>query len=196
MNQDRGRAPVGQRLRDAFLKPPDPSKAQGAPARRSVEELEAAAKSADDKERLVGLIGAPFAAAISMLVISALIDNDPPATLHHHVNRAHVSVSLYHDLLLVLLALSIAMLALAWFRKRLFLGMVMALFGLAVFNLRYWGFGIPYILAGAWLLVRAYRTQRDLREATGGSGASTSPSGRPSASRRYTPPRARSRSGA
>ena len=41
--------------------------------------------------------------------------------------------------------------------------MVMALYGLAVFNLHYWGFGVPFILAGAWLLVRAYRLQRDLQ---------------------------------
>ena len=59
------------------------------------------------------------------------------------------------------------MLAFAWFRKRLYLGMVIALYGLAVFNLHYWGFGIPFVMAGAWLLVRAYRLQRDLRVATG-----------------------------
>jgi hypothetical protein len=135
---------------------------------RSIEELEASARSADDKERLVGLLGAPFAAAIGLLIIDALITNDPPALLKNgQVNRLHVSTSLYHELLIVLVVLSVAILVTAFFRKRLYLGIAMASYGLAVFNLHYWGFGIPYLLAGSWYLVRAYRIQRDLREATG-----------------------------
>jgi hypothetical protein len=65
-----------------------------------------------------------------------------------------------------------------------------------VFNLHYWGFGVPFILGGAWLLVRAYRLQRDLREAT---GEVASRRGRPSGgtpsratvaqrNKRYAPP--------
>ena len=80
-----------------------------------------------------------------------------------------MNLSLYHELSLVLLGLSVVMLATAFFRKRLYLGIVMALYGLAIFNLRYWGFGIPFVLVAAWLLVRAFRLQRDLREATGDS---------------------------
>jgi hypothetical protein len=77
----------------------------------------------------------------------------------------------------------------------------MALYGLSLFNLPpYWGFGIPYILAGAWLLVRAYRLQRDLREATGqtpsrpgsqgrqGRGRRPTDTSRPRPNKRYTPP--------
>ncbi len=45
-----------------------------------VDEIEAAIKRADDKERLVGLIAAPVAAAIELIVTQARIDNDPPAT--------------------------------------------------------------------------------------------------------------------
>ena len=87
------------------------------------------------------------------------------------------------------------MLVTAWFRKRMYLGICMALYGLAIFNLHYWGFGIPYVLGGAWLLVRAYRLQRELREATGDrrrrrrAGRAAAPgSRRPSANKRYTPP--------
>ena len=72
-----------------------------------------------------------------------------------------------HELELVFLGLAAVMLVSAYFRKRLFLGIAMALYGLAIFNLHYWGFGVPFIMVGAWLLVRAYRAQRDLREATG-----------------------------
>lgn len=195
----REKAPLGTRLKDAMLKPADPEKTAKSKASEkelSVEELEAASKSADDKERLVGLMAAPFAAAIGILVISALVSNDPPAFLKDgQPNKLHVSISLYHDLTLVLLGLALLMLVTAWFRKRLYLGMIMALYGLAIFNLHYWGFGIPFILCAAWLLVRSYRIQRDLKAATGGSPSAGSRAGsrgnepqRPHQSKRYTPP--------
>ena len=112
-----------------------------------------AVRSATDKERLIGLLAAPLGAAIGILVITALIDNDPPAHLKNgQLNRLHVSLSVYHELFFVLLGLSILILVMAMLRKRLFLGITMALYGLAVFNLHYWGFGVPFILAGAWLL--------------------------------------------
>jgi hypothetical protein len=190
-----GKPALGQRLKSAFLKPEDPE----APPRksgtevptRSVEELEVAAKSADDKERLIGLFAAPFAAIIGILVITDLIDHDP------RTGRLHVSISLYHELTLVLLGLAVVMLATAWFRKRLYLAITMALYGLAIFNLHYWGFGVPYVFVGAWLMVRSYRLQRDLREATGGkqSRASRSATGAgPLPSKRYTPPTSRTKS--
>jgi hypothetical protein len=121
-------------------------------------------------------------------VISALIANDPSALLKNgQVNRLHVSLSLYHDLGGVLLGLSVLMLVVAMLRKRLYLGIVMALYGLAVFNLHYWGFGVPFIMGGAWLLVRAYRLQRDLNEATGEPGGAKRSAG--GARLGSTPPR-------
>jgi hypothetical protein len=153
--------------------------------------------AADDKERLFGLIAAPLAAAIALIVVAALISNDPPALLKNgQVNRLHVSTSLYEALAGVLVALSVAMLVTALLRKRVLLGIVMALYGLAMFNLRYWGFGIPFILVGAWLLVRAYRIQRELREASAAepaisSSAASSAAPRrsgPQPSKRYTAP--------
>ena len=188
------KAPLGERLRGAVLKPADPgapSAGQAAPKPLPVEELEAAVKSADDKERLVGLLAAPFAAMIGILVINDLIAHDPAAHLKNGaVNRLHVSVTLYHNLELVLLGLSVLMLVTAWFRKRMFLGVVMAMYGLAIFNLKYWGFGVPFVLAAAWLLVRSYRLQRDLRVATSASPTRTSGGGsstRSGPNKRYTP---------
>jgi hypothetical protein len=82
-------------------------------------------------------------------------------------------------------------------RKRMFLGIALALYGLAVFNLHYWGFGVPFLMAGAWYLVRAYRLNQELKRV---GGADVSPSrnssrqatlsngSRPRASKRYTPP--------
>ena len=186
--------PLADRLKRVFLKPVDPEKVATATAAkpRTVEELESASKSADDKERLIGLLAAPFAAAIGILVISALISNDPAAHFKNGtVNKLHVNVTIYHDLLFVLLGLSVLMLVMAWFRKRMYLGIVMALYGLAIFNLHYWGFGVPFILVAAWLLVRAYRLQRDLKEATNGPRSTASGALRPQASKRYTPPTSR-----
>ncbi|MGH9029667.1 MAG: hypothetical protein ACRDV4_08650, partial [Acidimicrobiales bacterium] len=92
--------PLGDRLRRAVLKPADPAatRARG-PSEKPVpvEELEVAAKSANDKERLIGLIAAPFAAAIGVLVTGTLIDNDPPVLRNGHLNKLHVNVSVYHD---------------------------------------------------------------------------------------------------
>jgi hypothetical protein len=194
------------RLRSAFLKPIEDAPAstsKGSDGQRSVEELARAARSADDKERLIGLLAAPAAAAIGLLVIGALIANDPPALLKTgHINRLHVNPSIYYDLTGVLLGLSILMLAMAMFRKRLYLGIVMALYGLTIFNLHYWGFGVPFLMAGSWLLVRSYRLQRDLREATAGDGSTQSTrvsrglkssASSPRASKRYTPPTPRRR---
>jgi hypothetical protein len=195
------KAPLGERLRNLVLKPVGTdtvSTAQSA-GPPSIEELVANVRSANDKERLIGLVAAPVAAAIGILVISALIINDPPARLKNgQIDPLHVSLPLYHDLGGVILALSVLMLVTAMWRKRVYLGIVTALYGLAIFNLHYWGFGVPFILVSAWLLVRAYRLQRDLREATEGNlsgtgaqrrgGSATPRRSSPKPNRRYTPP--------
>lgn len=181
------------------MKPEDPD---AAPAKvketpQSVEELEELVRKADDKERAIGLVAAPVAAAIGFIVIHALVANDPAQHLQNgRINPHYVSVSLYDDVFVVLLVLSLLMLTMAMLRKRLFLGIATALYGLAIFNLHYWGFGIPFIICAAWYLVRAYRLQRALREATGGSpprfgsrstSSGTSYKSSPGPSKRYTP---------
>ena len=200
---DQGGRPLRERLRSSFLRPVedgDGARAATSGERPSPAELEASVKSANDKERFIGLLAAPFAAAIAILVVGALITNDPPARLGNgQLNSLHVSLSLYRDLGGVLIVLSILMLATAMWRKRLLLGIVTALYGLGIFNLHYWGFGVPFIMLSAWLLVRAYRVQRDLREATAqaAKGAARRPGAGgllprtpPNPSRRYTPPAA------
>ncbi len=188
---------LGSRLRNAMLKPTAGDGSLGGTKGghaepTTVAELEAAVKQADDKERLVGLIAAPLATAIGLLVVGSLIANDPKALLSNGaINPAHVNPSLYVELGGVAIALAVLMLVLAWLRKRLYLGITMALYGLSIFNLHFWGFGIPYILGGAWLLVRAYRLQSKLKEARG-TDIDTS-AGRPQLNKRYTPPTTSSR---
>jgi hypothetical protein len=183
-----------QRLSRLVLKPA-PADASPAPVapKPSVEELEDANRFANDKERLIGLLAAPVGALIAFLVIHADVGEDPVQFLKNGAtNPKYTSVAVYHELLLVLLVLCVLLMVAAWFRKRLFMGVLTALYGLAIFNLHWWGFGVPFVLVGAWYLVRAYRAQRDLKEATGGRTRGTGGSGTaPMASKRYTPPSAR-----
>ena len=158
----------------------------------TVPEIEAVIKRSNDKERLVGLLVAPLAAAIGFLVTTALVANDPKALLSNgQINPHHVNPTLYTEFGLLAMALSIVMLSLAWFRKRTFFGIASAMYGLSLFNLHYWGFGVPYILIGSWYLVRSYRLQQKLKLAKAGDDPGFGPSAaRPPSSKRYTPPAA------
>ena len=182
------------RLVNAMVKPPDPDSAikTGDEGPTTVAELEEAVRRADDKERLIGLLAAPIAAMIGLLVTEGRLADNPKATLANgQVNALHVNPSTLVEFGAIAIVLGVVMLATAWFRKRLYLGMVMALYGLSLFNLHYWGFGVPYILFGSWYLVRAYRLQSKLKEAKaaeGGGPAAAGPSVRPAQSKRYTPP--------
>ena len=163
----------------------DPSEA---PEERPAAEVEADIRRANDKERAIGLVAAPVAAALAFIIDAALISNDPKT------GPKHVDPSLYHSLLFVMLGLSALILVTALWRKRLFLGMALALYGLATFNLHYWGFGVPFLLAGAWYLVRAYRLQQELKKldaggpAPGRKSAPPTNGSRPRRNKRYTPP--------
>lgn len=169
-----------ERLKYAMVRPDDEPHDAGPPEARSVDEIQADIAQANDKERAIGLIAAPIAALVGLVISSASID---------YARTHHQSVTVYDELTYVLLGLSVLILATAWWRKRLFLGITMALYGLAVFNLRYWGFGVPFVMVGAWYLVRAYRFQQELKRTTALDGPRTrTNSARPRPNRRYTPP--------
>jgi hypothetical protein len=174
-----------QRVRYTMVKPDDDPTSKSKEEELTVEELEAKIATADDRERAVGLVAAPVGALIGLLVSNNLID---------HAKTLHQSTSVYETLTYVLLGMSVLMLVAAWRRKRLFLGILLALLGLSLFNLHGYGFAIPFLFAGAWLLVRAYRLQQRLKLATGsGPGAPRRPSRTrqdgvlPRPNKRYTP---------
>jgi hypothetical protein len=182
-----------QRLRYTMVKPDDDGKVKVDEPQLSREELEATIARADDRERNIGLVAAPVGAIVALFVSADLI---------HHAQQTGQSTSEFQTLTFVLLAMAILMLATSWLRKRLFIGITMALFGLGIFNLHYWGFGLPFVIGGAWYLVRAWRLQSKLKLAGGGSGrnygppnSKVSPNRLPSAggvlprpNKRYTPP--------
>ena len=176
------------RLRDAALKPENPeaaARSRGA-YELSGEELEIEERRANDKERAIGLLAGPLATIITFLVVHHLVVNDPSARLSDGaVNKLHVSLSTYSHLFIVLIILSFGISAMALWRKRLFMGIVTSLYGLAIFNLHYWGFGVPFVMVGAWYLVRTYRLHRNVKESTAGGLSVTSG---PASSKRYTPP--------
>jgi hypothetical protein len=176
------------RLRYTVVDPNDPRAAGPKGAYElSGEELEREEMRANDKERAIGLLAGPVATIIAFLVVNDRAAHNPPAYLSSGaINPQHVSPSSYEEVLLVLLILSFGITGMALWRKRLFLGIVTALYGLTIFNFGWWGFGLPFILVGAWYLVRSYRLHRNLSQSTAdGPSATARP---PSKSRRYTPP--------
>jgi len=177
MPRDPDKPSLSDRFTRAVIKA-DSTERTDDPGPQSVEEIEEAIARADDKERLIGLIAAPLAGAIGLLVSQSL---------NAHTAKPSSATQI---LALSLLVLAAVMLASAWFRKRLYLGIAMALYGLSIFNLKFWGFGIPYLLFGSWYLVRAYRLQQKLKLAQGddGTGAGGAPTRRAEPNKRYTPP--------
>jgi hypothetical protein len=189
LDRGQGKPSLTVRLREAVMRPEDRDerqKARGA-YELSGRELEIEEKRVNDKERAIGLLVGPLATLIAFLVIHELVASDPPARLSDGaINRLHVNVSTYSDLFLVLIVLSFGISAMALWRRRLYLGIVTSLYGLSIFNLHYWGFGVPFVMVGAWYLVRAYRLRRNLRESTASSAPSIA--SRPRSNKRYTPP--------
>jgi hypothetical protein len=191
------------RLSRLFLKPSkempgEETPGSGAslePAGSDLTKLQEYERVATDKERAIGLIAAPFGAVIALAIVGALNNANP--TSHYKTGKIdhNYDPKLYIELLLVLVAVSVVMLAAAWWRKRLYLGLATALYGLTTFNLHYWGFGVPYLGVGGWYLTRAYRARQAVRNAgeDGTSGGPGSPGGRgsPPPSKRFTPPSTR-----
>jgi hypothetical protein len=171
-----------------MVRPDDDPKETKEEEIRSVEEIEADIARSNDKERAIGLVAAPVAALIGLIISSASIN---------YARTHNQSVAVFEKLTYILLGLAALILLTSWLRKRLFQGITLALYGLAIFQLHYtyFGFAAPFLLAGAWYLVRAYRLQQELKrsEAAGphapqpkGNQSSAAP--RPRRNKRYTPP--------
>lgn len=180
-----------ERLKYSMVRPDDDGPAPAATDDRSAAELDATIKRADDRERAVGLIAAPISALISFIVIGSDINKNSSATT---APKDFVPASTYHWVLLVFLGLAVIMMVSAWLRKRMILAIVLALYGVGLFQLGWLGFAVPFVLAGAWYLVRAFRLQQAFKKAEtdeGGparSAARATNGSRPRANRRYTPP--------
>jgi hypothetical protein len=179
------------RFRDSVLRPVDPEDAPKGAYELSGRELEIEQKRLNDKERAIGLLAGPLATLIAFLVVHEVVTHDPAQYLSNGtVNKLYQNPNIYYELFVVLLIFSFGMSAMALWRKRIPLGIAAAMYGLAIFNMHYWGFGIPFVMVGAWYLVRAYRLNRNLRESNPDSGPAVTlrPPPPPSPNKRYTPP--------
>ena len=94
----------------------------GADGPTTVAELEEAVSRADDKERLIGLLAAPIAAMIGLLVTGSRLASDPKAAGQRPTQPAARSSSTLVEFGAIAVVLGLVMLASAWFRKRLYLG--------------------------------------------------------------------------
>ena len=154
-----------ERIKYSLVEPDNEPSAPKQQEIRPVDEIEAEIRRSNDKERAIGLVAAPVAAIIGLVISSASIN---------YAKTHNQSVSVYDKLTYVLLGLAVLVLVTSLLRKRLFQGITLALFGLAIFQLHYtyFGFAAPFLLAGAWYLVRAYRLQQELKRAeAAGPGA-------------------------
>lgn len=184
---DAPRMTLWQRLRYSMVRPDDEPSDRAQAEDRPVEEIEEDIRRSNDKERAIGLVVAPVAAVVGLVISSASVN---------YAKTHNQSTAVYDKLTYVLLALAALILLSSWLRKRLFQGITIALFGVAIFQLKanYIGFAFPFVVVAAWYLIRAYRLQQELKRAQ----ASDAPpprrdSGRPAGSRprpnkRYTPP--------
>jgi hypothetical protein len=177
-----------ERIKYTMVRPDDDPKDREVEEIRPVVEIEADIARSNDKERAIGLAAAPVAALVSLIVSNYLINNAKSHDQSYHV---------FQELTYVLLGLAVLILLTSWLRKRLFQGITLALFGLAMFQLHYTyiGFAAPFLLAGAWYLVRAYRLQQELKRAEAAGPQAPRPKGttnaaapRPRRNKRYTPP--------
>jgi hypothetical protein len=185
---DAPRMTVWQRLKYSMVRPDDDPEEKKDEVIRPVEEIEADIARSNDKERAIGLVAAPIAAVIGIIIGGASIS---------HARSIGQSPSEFETLTYVLMGLAVLILLTSWLRKRLFQGITLALFGLALFQLHYTylGFAAPFLLAGAWYLVRAYRFQQELKRAEAAGPQAPRPKGnatgaapRPRRNKRYTPP--------
>lgn len=177
-----------ERLKYAAVRPDGETESTGPADDRSVEAIQADVRRANDKERAIGLVAAPVAALVGLSISAASLN---------YARAHHQSLTVYDELTYVLLGLAALILVTSLLRKRLFQGLALALFGVAVFQLHYTyiGFAAPFVLAGAWYLIRAYRLQRELKDAEPAPSGATRPTplangSKPRASKRYTPPAA------
>jgi hypothetical protein len=177
-----------ERLKYSMVRPDDDPKERKELETRPVDEVEAEISRSNDKERMIGLIAAPVAAIVGLVISSASVN---------YAKSHNQSIGVYEKLTYVLLGLAILILLTSWLRKRLFQGITLALYGLAIFQLHYTyvGFAAPFLLAGAWYLVRAYRLQQELRRAEAAGPNAPRPKASPGAApprprrnKRYTPP--------
>jgi hypothetical protein len=165
-------------------------------------ELTGLIRKLDDKERLLAFVASPLGVVLAILVTLVAVHTNP--ALHH---KGHESPGVIVADGGVGVAFALFVLAMAWFRRRSLTAFALLFLGYSVGLV---GPGIPFLFLGGYLLYRAWKIQKVLTS----RGVNTRPqrqkrtserpvrdpkskrdsqvkstSARPTASKRYTPPK-------
>jgi hypothetical protein len=165
-------------------------------------ELTVLMRKLDDRERLFAFIAAPLGVVLAILVTAVAVHTNP--ALHH---KGHESSGVIVADGGVGVAFALFVLAMAWFRRRSLTAFALLFLGYSVGLI---GPGIPFLFLGGYLLFRAWKiqkvltsrgvntrpqrqrrtTERPARDPKARRDAQvTTTSARPTASKRYTPPK-------
>jgi hypothetical protein len=152
-------SPPSGRIRDAFLKPPAPRQARGAPSGLSKEELTQIIKKIDDREQVLAYTSAGLGVVVGILLTIAAVHFDP--ALHAKGHESTGFIVFFEGGARVLLSL-IVMVA-AWNRRRSFVAFALLFLGTSMG----FPFALPFWALGVWMIFRVLKWQRELATLTG-----------------------------
>jgi hypothetical protein len=149
----------GGRLRDAFLKPPEPKQARGAPSGMSKEELTTIIKKVDDREQVLAYATAALGMVVGIVLTIAALHFNPP--VHHKNHESAGFIVFFEGGARVLLSVIVAVAA--WNRRRSFVAFALLFLGTSMG----FPFALPFWALGVWMIFRVLKWQRELAAMTG-----------------------------
>jgi len=152
-------APPSGRIRDAFLKPPAPRQARGAPSGMSKEDLTQIIKKIDDREQVLAYITAGLGVVVGILLTIGAVHFDPALHAKGHESTGFI---IFFEGGARLLLSAIVVLA-AWNRRRSFVAFALLFLGTSMG----FPFALPFWALGVWMIFRVLKWQRELAAMTG-----------------------------
>jgi len=146
------------RMRDAFVKPPEPRPQRGAPSGMTKEELTQIIKRVDDREQVLAYGSAALGVVVGVVLTVAAVHFNPPV---HHKNHESTGFILFDGGARVVLA-AVVVLA-AWNRRRSFVAFALLFLGTTMG----FPFALPFWALGVWMIFRVLKWQRELAAVTG-----------------------------
>jgi hypothetical protein len=151
----------GGRIRDAFIKPPQPRPARGAPSGMSKEELTTIIKKVDDREQVFAYGTAALGLVVAVVLTIADVHINP--AIHHKNHESAGFIIFFEGGSRVLLSVIVALAA--WNRRRSFVAFALLFLGTAMGL----PFALPFWALGVWMIFRVLKWQKELAAMTGSS---------------------------
>jgi len=155
---DAGVAAPSGRLRDAFLKPPEPRRPRGAPSGMTKDELTHIIKRIDDRERTIAIGSAALGLGVGVALTFAAVHLN-----HVPKSKTHTSDSFIVYEGAARVVFSAAVVLAAWKRRRSFVAFALLFLGTSMGGI----FALPFWAVGIWLIFRVLKWQRELAAMTG-----------------------------